>query len=107
MRRPSRRGSPLATPAKIFLTNIYSLYLFPKNAAVKPPGAASCGPSRNIFIFFAAKPHHIINTQIPCELFYIFIVTELFYYYFGTIYITSLGSMPSNVPAVYDVLARP
>jgi hypothetical protein len=57
-----------------------------KYAVATPPGAASSGPSQNIFISFAAKPHPIINIQISYEIFYTSINTELFFHYFKIIY---------------------
>jgi hypothetical protein len=97
MRRLSRRGPPHAAPAEIFLYRRIISYLFlisqhnsifnlEKYAAAKPPGAASSGPTQNIFISFAAKPHPIINIQISYEIFYTSINTELFSHYFKIIY---------------------
>jgi hypothetical protein len=54
-----------------------------------------------IFVHFAAKPHPIN------ELFYTSIITHLIFHYLEIIYIISLGSMPSNVPAVCDGFLRP
>jgi hypothetical protein len=51
----------------------------PEYAATKSPGAASRGPSQNIFIHFTAKPHPIIYILTFCKKYFTSINTGLFF----------------------------